>query len=122
MNIEMMGFPMTTVLAAIGGLLVLVFGFLIVIAKFYRKVDQGRALIVNTRSRMLPRSQRCVAVTRCLPRGMDGPRGRRTASSKPERSLAKLSAPARGAVSRGIRVPDSPPTSPFCYPSAQPDV
>src|SRR5688572_17779783 len=36
------------VLLVIGVLVVVVFGVLVIVAKFYRQVDQGRALIINT--------------------------------------------------------------------------
>lgn len=43
-----MNFELSTLLAGAGALLVFVVGALLIITRFYRKVDQGKALIVNT--------------------------------------------------------------------------
>lgn len=43
-----MDIAFTTLLAAVGILVVFLLGFMALVAKFYQKVDQGRAMIVNT--------------------------------------------------------------------------
>ena len=43
-----MNFELSTLLAGAGALVVFVVGALLIITRFYRKVDQGKALIVNT--------------------------------------------------------------------------